>query len=365
MVTVIERGDVLAPGPAGPASVLVVGGRVVQVGAVDRAAVDRVFPDAGVIDAAGCYVCPGLIDPHAHLIGAGGEQGFASRQPELTWQQLALAGVTSVVGCLGTDAVTRTLPGLIGKARELAARGLSVYCYTGSFQVPPPTLTGSVHRDIVLIPEVIGVGEVAVADVRSSQPTVAELARIVADAYVAGTLAGKAGVTHFHVGPSDRRLADLHALLDGFDIVPRCLYPTHVTRTRALMDDAIALARRGAFVDTDTVEPGTAKWLKYYLEHGGPPERLTFSSDAQTPGGSPHRLFAELVAAVREHEVPLARALPHFTANAAAALGLARKGRLEAGADADLLVVDRRTLEVRDVMAGGRLLVRNGSPVDS
>jgi beta-aspartyl-dipeptidase (metallo-type) len=216
----------------------------------------------------------------------------------------------------------------------------------------------------VLIDKVIGVGEIAIADVRSSQPTLHELARVVAQAKVGGMLAGKAGVTHFHTGPSDRRLSILHALLDGHDVDPRCLYPTHVTRTGELVDDAIALARRGAFVDTDCVEPQTSKWLRYYLEQGGPPERLTFSSDAHTPGGSPDKLHATLVEAVREHRVPLDGALRHFTSNTADALGLsATKGRLRAGADADILILRQGSLAVAHVVAGGRHLVADGSVV--
>src|SRR4051794_22546618 len=255
-ITVIDNAEVYAPEPLGPRRVLIIGGRIAAVQAPPSArdASARsvaALRDAGlevdVIDARGCVLVPGLIDPHAHLIGAGGEEGFVSRQPEIDWAELVRAGVTTVVGCLGTDAVGRSLESLLAKARELEARGLTTFIYTGSFQVPPPTITGSVVRDLVLIDKVIGVGEVAIADVRSSQPTVQELARIVADAYVGGTIAGKAGVTHFHTGPSPRRLAVLHELLGGdFDIEPRQVYPTHVSRTREVMDDAIALARRGA-----------------------------------------------------------------------------------------------------------------------
>jgi beta-aspartyl-dipeptidase (metallo-type) len=363
MVTLIEGGEVYDPAPVGRQPVLLVGGRVARVGAVDAAALARAFP-GGVrtIDARGCVVVPGLIDPHAHLIGAGGERGPATREPELRWDEVIRAGVTTVVGCLGTDAVTRHLSSLLVKCRELESHGLSAFMYTGSFQVPPPTLTGSVQRDLVLIDKVIGAAEIAIADVRSSQPSVAELARVVADAYVGGTLAGKAGVTHFHVGPTDRRLSVLHRLLDDHDVVPRCLYPTHVTRSRELVDDAVALARRGAYVDTDTVEPDTGRWLRHYLEAGGPPDRWTFSSDARTAEGEPAKLMRALVDCVRRHELPLDRALPHFTANTATALQLDRKGRLRAGCDADLLVLRAGSLELVHAIANGRHLLADGVP---
>jgi hypothetical protein len=49
------------------------------------------------------------------------------------------------------------------------------------------------------------------------------------------------------------------------------------------MDDVIALARRGAYVDLDTVEGDLGRWLQYYREHGGPLSQLTVSSDAAAP----------------------------------------------------------------------------------
>jgi beta-aspartyl-dipeptidase (metallo-type) len=98
-----------------------------------------------------------------------------------------------------------------------------------------------------------------------------------------------------------------------------------------------------------------------YLELGGPPERFTFSSDAQTPGGACAKLYREFVACVRKHRLAIDRALPHFTRNAADALRLCHKGRIKPGADADLLVIDKDTLDVRHVVARGALLMRDGS----
>jgi beta-aspartyl-dipeptidase (metallo-type) len=113
-------------------------------------------------------------------------------------------------------------------------------------------------------------------------------------------------------------------------------------------------------VDIDTVDERIGPWLQYYREHGGPFERLTVSSDAHTPGAHPGRLREELVAAVREDGLALGEVLPLFTAHPAAALKLHRKGRLEQGMDADVLILRERTLEVVHVFARGRPLVRDG-----
>ncbi|MFL5358458.1 amidohydrolase family protein [Archangium sp.] len=360
MLTLLRNGVLLTPAPAADASVLLVGERVGRLGDVDEAALAALGLPYAVVDARGGFILPGLVDPHEHLIGAGGEKGFATRRPEVSVEQLLLAGITTVVGCLGTDGVTRHLGALVGKVQQLVAEGVSAFLYTGGFHVPPLTLTGSVTEDLVLIERVLGVGELAISDVRSSHPTLDELARVVSSAMVGGRTAGKAGVTHFHVGPGRGLLKPLHALLDNYEIVPECLYITHANRSDELMDDAIALSRRGGYVDVDTVDPGIGRWIRYYLEHGGAAERLTVSSDAHTAGAEPARLHQELVSMVREHGLPLEQVLPFFTANPAAALKLRGKGRLAPGLDGDVVVLDRHSLEVVHVVARGRWRVRDG-----
>ena len=360
VLTLIRGGDVYGPAPLGRRDVLLVGERVARIGVVDGAALRATGLPLREIDADEGLVIPGLIDPHAHLIGAGGEQGYASRTGEVPFEELASAGVTTVVGCLGTDTVTRHPSTLLAKVRQLRHEGIAAYLYTGGFPVPPPTLTGSVLNDLVLVDEVIGVGEIAVADVRSSEPTLDALARLASEALVGGSLTGKAGVVHFHVGEGEARLAQLHALLDRHVVPARHLYPTHLNRTDALLDDGIALARRGSFVDVDTVEGDGARWLGKFLGRGGPPDRLTLSSDAHTPGGNHANLHGALAAAVREEGLPLERVLPCFTLNAARAVNLDAKGQLTEGSDGDAVVLERDTLAVRHVVARGRPIVAEG-----
>ncbi len=82
---------------------------------------------------------------------------------------------------------------LIAKARGLEEEGITTYVYTGSYQVPIRTITGSIQDDIILIDKIIGVGEVALSDHRSSQPTVEDIMKIAAEARVGGILSGKGG----------------------------------------------------------------------------------------------------------------------------------------------------------------------------
>jgi beta-aspartyl-dipeptidase (metallo-type) len=311
-----------------------------------------------IVDVRGSIVTPGLIDPHEHLLGGSGEQGFATQTPEIAFSEIVLAGITTVVGCLGVDTTTKTLPGLLAKAKAFNEEGITAYIYSGGYNVPPVTLTGSVRSDMLLVGEVIGAGEIAIADARSTEPSLPELARLVRDAYAGGLLSGKCGVTHFHVGDEPARLAQVRALIEEYSIAPEFLYPTHVERNEALMQEAVDLTKRGVTVDIDTVEHDMARWLAFYLEHGGAPGCLTVSSDAAI--NSPSTVLEQVRECVTQHRHSIEHVLPLVTANAAKVLKLPRKGCLKPGADADILVLRAQSLELSDVFARGRRLVERG-----
>ena len=359
MLTLVLNGEMYDPAPQGIAAVLVAGGSVLKVGAVDRRALDKLGVEVEVIDASGRLVVPGLIDPHEHLLGGSGEDGFSAQTPEIGVAELLAGGITTVVGCLGVDTTMKTMVGLIGRAKALRELGLTAFAWSGGYDVPPATVTGTVRNDILFVAEVIGAGEIAIADERSQDAAPRELAKVVSDAFIGGRLSKKAGLTHFHVGPAGRRLAPLRKLLDEFDVKPEWLYPTHVGRSEALMDEAIDLARRGATVDLDVTEKDLPKWLRYYRDRGGPADRLTASTDASF---SKPRDLLDQVRACTGEGFELADVLPVVTANTARVLKLPNKGRIAAGADADLAVLERGSLEVIDLLAGGKRLVRDGRP---
>jgi beta-aspartyl-dipeptidase (metallo-type) len=354
----IEHGEVYTPQPQGRQDVLLINERIVRLGPTDRRALEALRLNLQIINAAGCVVTPGLIDPHQHLLGGSGERGFSTQTPEIFLSEIVSAGITTVVGCLGVDTSTKTMPGLLARAKALGEEGLTVFIYSGGYNVPPVTLTGSVRDDLVFIAEVIGAGEIAIADERGTQPSLQELARLVSDAYVGGLLSGKAGITHFHIGARPERLKLLRALLQHYAVKPEWLYPTHVERNESLMQEAIRLAREGAFVDVDTMEEDLPKWLRFYLDQQGPPERLTVSSDAAI--SSPRTLYEQFRACVLEHGFPLELVLTLLTANTAQALRLQNKGKLAPGCDADVLVLRRDSLELVEVIAKGRRLLRAG-----
>jgi beta-aspartyl-dipeptidase (metallo-type) len=176
--------------------------------------------------------------------------------------------------------------------------------------------------------------------------------------YVGGTLTGKAGVTHFHVGAEPSRLAPVRTLLEKFGVEPEWLYPTHVNRNELLLREAIELTHRRVTVDMDTVDLDLAKWLPFFLENGGNPECLTISSDAAI--NSPASIWSELRCCIRQGIVDLPRALSFITTNTARVLRLPFKGRLKIGCDADLMILDRNSLEIRHVFAKGVQVLCDG-----
>ncbi len=378
-LTLLRNADVYAPEPLGRRDVLVGGGRVLAVG--ERLPLPAV-PGAVEVDLAGLVLAPGIVDAHVHLTGGGGESGPASRVPPVPFSELARAGVTTAVGVLGTDGTTRTVASLVSAALALRAEGLSAFCWTGSYEVPPVTLTGNVRKDIVYVDPILGVGEVAISDHRSSQPTFEEIARLAADCHVAGMMSGKAGVLHLHLGDGPRGLSLVRRALDETELPPSTFYPTHVNRKKALFAEALELARRGVPIDVTAfpVEEGedaytAADAIGRYLDDGAPKHLLTCSSDGggclPTFDASGRLLTMDVgrsAAMLETLEIllargrPLEQVLPVFTRNVADVLRLPQKGRIAVGADADLLTLAEGG-RLRDVIALGRFVVQGGAPV--
>jgi len=329
-----------------------------------------------VLDLKGQTTVPGFIDQHVHLIGGGGEGGPATRTPEVQLSDATTAGVTTVVGCLGTDGTTRHMTALLAKARALEIEGITTFIYTGSYEIPTPTITDNVRNDLILIDKVIGVGELAISDHRSAQPTTVDVLKLAAEARVGGMLAGKPGLCHLHVGGGKRGLAPLFEMLEMSEIPITQFTPTHCDRTPELLEDAIKFAKMGGKVDL-TAGSRTAKTLIYMLGCGAPLEKITFSSDGNGSMprfndqgvliglgvGSLKATYEVVRRLVTEHEWSLDKALLPITTNVASTLLLTgKKGSIAIGADADLVVLDE-SLNVSTVLARGRLMVTNGEVV--
>ncbi|MBT2693649.1 beta-aspartyl-peptidase [Bacillus sp. ISL-55] len=380
MLTLIKNGDIYAPDYLGKKDILLVDRKIGFI--QDEIELPEKFVEIKVINAKGKKVVPGFIDSHVHLIGGGGEGGFRTRTPEIQLTQATTAGITTLVGVLGTDGTTRTMPDLIAKARALEEEGITTYVQTGSYQVPVKTLTGKIEDDIILIDKIIGAGEIAIADHRSSQPTAEEMAKIASAARIGGMLSGKSGIVNVHVGDSFDHLKLIEEVVEHTDIPIRQFYPTHMNRNPHLFEAGIEYAKKGGWIDFTTssipkfLEEGEVKCsvgLKRMLEAGVDISQITFTSDGQAslPDfdkngeliglqiGQVSSLYEAVQEAVLTEGVPLETAIRVITANPATVLKLSQKGRIEAGRDADLVLLDDN-LEIDTVVAMGKVVVEKG-----
>jgi beta-aspartyl-dipeptidase (metallo-type) len=373
----IRNAEVYAPEPLGRQHLLLGGGKILWLGREDPAP-PPAWP-VTVLELNGARLIPGLIDAHVHVTGGGGEAGFATRVPPQSLSRFSRAGVTTVVGLLGTDDVARGPRELLATVYALREQGLSAFAWSGGYHLPPNTLTGSVRSDLVFIEAFLGAGEIAISDHRSSQPTLEELLRLASEVHVAGLMTNKAGVLHLHLGDGARGLQLVRDALQQSELPARVFHPTHVNRRRALFEEALALAALGCTIDVTAfpVADDEDAWsasdaVLRYVDAGAPPERITVSSDAggclpcfdpegrvcRMDVGQPGALLATLAQLVARG-LPLEQALRPFTLNVAQLLRLPGKGRIAPGADADLVALDPAG-RAHETIVGGQRHVAGG-----
>jgi beta-aspartyl-dipeptidase (metallo-type) len=386
---VLRGADVLAPEALGRKDVVVAGETIVALADPGLALGGLAAEEH---DLAGLTLAPGFIDNHVHVLGGGGGLGFASRAPELQTSQLTRAGITSVIGMLGFDATSKDMRALVAKTKAFKEDGISAYALTGAtLEHPVPTLTGRIRDDIAFVEEVIGVGEISVSELGYAYDSNGPGAQYIAEAATAGLLAGrlarKSGYLCLQVPPYvGGCLKPLLAMLERTGLPIAQLLPSHVNQTDAYMEDAIAWAQRGGYVDVganyspeNNFSRATppARAIVRLLEAGVPLGRILLSSDGNgappkeerregqpavanyMPLGALHATWRRLI--VDEGMAP-ADALAVVTTNVAAATGLRRKGRIAPGLDADLVAFDERW-QIHSVFARGRSMVADGAPV--
>ena len=98
MMKFIQNIDVYAPQHLGKKDVLTIHDKIVKIADADTMQLTGIFPEAEIIDGTDRILTPGFIDCHVHVLGGGGEGGFANRTPEATMEGLTKFGVTTVVG---------------------------------------------------------------------------------------------------------------------------------------------------------------------------------------------------------------------------------------------------------------------------
>ena len=368
-MTLLKGGDIYAPEHLGVKNILISGSQI--IGILPGNINEITGLDIDIIDVSGLIITPGLIDLHCHLTGGGGENGPSSRTLEGKLSELIDSGITSCVGILGTDSITRSLENLLAKVRALSSDGLSVWMYTGSYHIPSITLTGSISRDLVLIEQVVGVGEVAISDHRGSQPSFRELTALASDTRTGGLLGGKPGIIHCHMGSARSKLDPLWEVVHHTPIPIHQFLLTHMTRTEELKQEGKKWLQEGGWIDftAETTDDVTANALIEFFTDQLPLERITVSTDAygsfpsfdgqgnllKMDVAKPTSLLQVIRSLYFNHQMKLEQILPFFTTNPARRLGLTHKGFLHVGNDADLLLFDQ-DLQLIYVFSKGILL---------
>lgn len=371
MIKLLKNAFLYAPEPLGKKDVLIVDERICRI--ADKIQGYEGLPEVETFDLAGKFLVPGYIDLHVHITGGGGEQGPASRVPEAQLSSFIKNGITTVVGLLGTDGITRSLENLIAKARALTEEGITAYTLTSAYGYPPTTLTGSVEKDIVMIPPMIGV-KVAVSDHRSSNPTGEDLIALATAARRAGLLSGTPGLVVMHMGNGKKGLEPVFYALDNSDVSPKNLLPTHMLRTNALIADGAKLVRRGGYIDCTA--GSTPEELTSYgdllfdllQQEGVSADHVTLSSDAF--GSQPRfnetgdcigltyaspKYLHQTIQYLVQKGFPLEEALKLLTSTPAYLLAKeGKKGCIREGADADLLILND-SIEIKGLFARGKL----------
>ena len=384
MIKLIKKAKVYAPEYLGIKDVVIASNKI--EGIYDKLDIPENFINIEVINGEGKLLFPGFIDNHVHINGAGGEGGFNMRTPEIKLSDITKAGITTVVGCIGTDGVCRDMASLIAKAKALEEEGITTYCYTGSYEIPVKTLTDSIKKDIMLVDKIIGVGEIAISDTRSSQATYDELIQTIAQSRVGGLLSGKSGIVNIHLGDGTRKLGYLFRLADETEIPITQILPTHINRNGDLFKSGEEYINKGGYIDFTTstpvelLAPGelrASEALSILMKNNSNIENVTFSSDGN--GSMPTfdekgrlikvgicsvaSLYEEVKECIKTYNVPIDEAIKVITSNVAKVLKLKNKGSIETGKDADLVLVNENSLEIDTVIAMGKVMVKDGEAI--
>lgn len=375
MFRLLKNAQVYAPEKLGIKDILMWEDRIIKVD--DNLDIPYGF-DGEKYDLSGKIVIPGIVDTHVHITGGGGEGGFTTRTSEITFEEIAEAGVTTLVGVLGTDGYARRVEDVLVKCMALREEGFDCYFLTGSYTFPITTMRGNVAEDIIFNELCLGTGEVAHCDHRSSSMTYDEFRRLAADTRNGARLAGIKGVLNIHLGNYPNP-ADYFIRLCEEDVTFRPLIvPTHITRKDYVFDSCLKFLECGGQVDITaggTGDPaqhsyGSVEGLEMIYKKYGSLERVTMTSDGNGSApvwddlgnmigmgkGSSKVLLEDLKKAAENGVIPFEEVLKTMTTTPAEIYGLKNSaGRIIENGMANLAVLDEDLTLYATILGGKRV----------
>ncbi len=314
-----------------------------RIAALPESADPVVGPDTTVVDAAGAYVVPGFVDAHTHVDVAA--------PVERTYHYSLLGGTTTIIteassfgAALGARGVEELLA--VDEELPLAVRPT----------VPPQPLYDTFEparaddedaaalADLLADERVVGVGEVGWAHVVGTDSP--------AERLFERARAEDKPVTGHGAGASGEKLAafatvvdDDHEAIRPDGVVERVEQGLHaIGRAGSVRDDLTAFAAAADRLD---------------------PTELSLCTDGTWPRDliEGEHVDAVVRRAIEEGVDPV-DAVRMATLNPARHFALADRGSLSPGSVADVVVLsDLESVAVRDVVAGGDLVVADGDPL--
>lgn len=385
MFKLIKGAEVYAPKKLGVNDILIAGEKILAIGKGLDAPSGF---DCETVDAQGKIAFPGFIDIHIHSIGADDGQGPVGRTFDIDWRDIVESGMTTTVGVLGGSIWVRSLAQLYMKTLELERMGVTSYMLTGCFKIPPPTLTGSIRKDLYLIDKVKGI-KTAIPDSTTAHHTWRDLASVASEVRIGAGMAKKGAITHVHVGRNPARMDVMLEMVERTGMNPQYIVPTHVNRlTPDVIEQGIEYTKMGGVVDLSSLmrkEEGTLTGLKVeftvkrMLKEGANIDNITISSDGNVPmairdeDGKQTGMYIapldfnrrEIRDIVNNKVTSFPEALKMVTTTPARILQIDdSKGEIKEGYDADIVIADTvESLKIDKVYAKGRLQVVNGKSV--
>ncbi|MGC9384065.1 MAG: beta-aspartyl-peptidase [Kosmotogaceae bacterium] len=368
----IKGGVIYTPEYFGKADLIIAGDKILAIKEEIALNKDNDLIDE-VYDVSGSIIVPGFVDGHVHLIGGGGEGGFTTRTTGSEKEDFSKAGTTTVIGLLGTDGITRDLISLLAKVRAFTERGLKSFMLSGSYGYPVKTVTGNIEKDIVLIPEILGAGEIAISDHRGSGINGDELKRLALEVRRGSLLAGKKGSVVCHMGGSPDGMKPLFKAVDSGELPSSVLLPTHVSRNENLLDQAIHwVEKKGGFIDFTAGEK-SIHYLKDIMKKEHLLDNITVSTDGcgslpvfdkdgnlegikSAPVDTLMRTFRGLVKA----GISIENTLKPLSYNPAKVFGLLKEGigQIKANGLASFIIMSGDGMEITHVFGSGSLLYK-------
>jgi imidazolonepropionase len=347
------------------------------------------------VDVGGAAVVPGLIDPHTHAVWAGDRLAdFEARAQGATYEQMLKAGggIRSTVRATAAATVAELAALAKPRVETLMRSGATTIEVKSGYGFEPAAEIAMLEAIAVLAEDARAWGwsrilatlliHIPPVDAAERREYVARVCAELIPQVAARQLASAVDVfverEAWHVDEAEEIFlcakqyglavklhSDQFHRVGGVALGVR-LGALSVDHLEAAGDEEIALL--GGSETVATVLPGVSLHLGIAVAHGrkliDAGAALAVGTDLN-PGSSP--LFssaAALALAVRMNGLTAQEALVAGTVNAACALGLRDRGRLEAGCLADFLVLDGRDWRelvyvlganpVREVWVGGR-----------